>query len=139
MTPNTLARIHAAAFTHDRSWTAQEFRDLQARPHTHLTKARNGFALWRSIADEAELLTIAVDPAEQNKGTGRSLMGAWMTKAAETAETAFLEVAADNLTACRLYRHFGFRTVATRRNYYARPDGHADALVMRAPLPFSVP
>lgn len=138
MTPDTLERIHAAAFTTERSWSAQEFRDLQTSSHTHLTTSEQGFALWRSVADEAELLTIAVAPEQQNKGTGRQLMRAWMTQAAQTAETAFLEVAADNGPACALYASFGFRTVATRQNYYARPNGRADALVMRALLPFSV-
>ena len=139
MTPDSLAQIHAAAFNVDRSWSAQEFRDLCASSYTYLTTASQGFALWRSIADEAELLTIAVHPAQQNQGTGRQLMETWMTQAATSAVTAVLEVAADNNAACALYARFGFRTLATRSKYYARPGGRVDALVMRASLPFSVP
>ena len=139
MTPDKMALIHAAAFTTERSWSAQEFRDLQANSHTHLSTRAQGFALWRSLAGEAELLTVAVHPAQQNKGTGRHLMEMWMTQAATSAETAFLEVAADNGPARNLYANFGFTTVATRQNYYTRPNGNVDALLMRASLPFSVP
>lgn len=139
MTPQTLARIHAAAFPDERGWTAQEFCDLIASRHTHLTTATQGFALWRAIADEAELLTIAVDPSAQNTGIGRHLMAAWMTRAARTATSAFLEVAADNQAAVALYANFNFQTIGTRPNYYIRPNGHADAVLMRATLPFSVP
>ena len=139
MTPDTLAQIHAAAFTTDRSWSAQEFQTLQNSPHTHVTATPAGFALWRSVAGEAELLTIAVHPTHQNKGLGRQLMSRWMAQAASSADTALLEVAADNSAARKLYVHFGFQIVAIRKNYYSRPSGKADAVLMRAPLPFSVP
>lgn len=141
MTPDRLAHIHRAAFkpSGERGWSGDEFRTLQDNPHTHLTPADQGFALWRSVAGEAELLTMAVIPAAQNTGIGRQLMSDWMGRAASCASTAFLEVAADNGAALKLYGHFGFKTVARRTDYYTRhPGGHADALVMRARLPFSV-
>lgn len=134
MTPDDLARIHAAAFTTERSWAAQEFHALQSQPHTHLTSCPDGFALWRALAEEAELLTIAVDPAHQRTGIGRALMERWMADAALLATSAFLEVARDNGAACALYARFGFETVSVRRNYYKRRDGTADALVMRVEL-----
>ena len=134
MSPDALARLHKAAFTSGRPWSAQEFAALCAEPHTYLTHDTYGFALWRAAAGEAELLTIAVDPAHQGRGRGRALMRAWMAQAASRADTAFLEVAADNAPACALYATCGFVTVATRPGYYARPAGAADARVMRAPL-----
>ncbi|WP_299688849.1 ribosomal protein S18-alanine N-acetyltransferase [uncultured Tateyamaria sp.] len=134
MTAFELARLHAAAFTTERPWSAEEFANLCADRHTHLTTAAHGFALWRAVADEAELLTIAVDPVHQGQGVGHALMQNWMTQAAKLANTAFLEVAADNHAACRLYVKSGFETVAERPAYYARPHGKADAWVMRAPL-----
>lgn len=138
MTPATLARIHATAFTQERSWTAKEFRDLIASPHNRLTTATHGFALWRTVSDEAELLTIAVDQNAQNKGVGRHLMEVWMGRAASTASSAFLEVAADNYAALALYAKFYFQTVSIRPNYYKRHNGHVDALLMRVTLPYSV-
>lgn len=138
MTPGALAAIHAAAFTHERPWGAAEFADLIANPLTHLETATHGFALWRGIAGEAELLTIAVDPAAQGRGIGAGLMAGWMGKAAATCTEAFLEVAADNAAAVHLYSRYGFETKAKRAGYYRRPAGRADALILRAPLPFAV-
>ncbi|WP_299622045.1 ribosomal protein S18-alanine N-acetyltransferase [uncultured Tateyamaria sp.] len=134
MTPEALAELHRAAFTVERPWSADEFRDLLEARHTHLTCAMHGFALWRSVAGEAELLTLTVDPQHQGRGLGTRLMQRWMAQAARGADSAFLEVAQDNLAACALYARCGFATVARRPKYYARHDGAADALVMRAPL-----
>ncbi len=134
MTPAALAQLHRAAFTSERPWSESEFAALCARDHTRLTVAGHGFALWRAIAGEAELLTIAVDPAHQRRGTGHRLMQDWMPLAAKEAETAFLEVATDNTAASTLYARHGFDVVATRPGYYQRPQGKADALIMRAPL-----
>jgi [ribosomal protein S18]-alanine N-acetyltransferase len=131
VTPEQLARIHAAAFTLDRSWTAQEFADLLASPFTKLFTVPFGFALTRLIAGEAELLTIAVDPAHQNRGAGRVLLETWLRALAGKAESAFLEVASDNAPAFRLYQQAGFAVTAKRARYYLRKDAAAvDALIM---------
>ena len=134
MTPEILSTIHRSAFVTDRPWSTAEFKSLLISPHTHLTAKQHGFALWRCIADEAELLTIAVNPKHQHKGIGRDLMSAWMTAALNSAKMAFLEVAADNRAATALYREFGFVTVGRREKYYARQNGHSDALIMQAAL-----
>ncbi|WP_415404190.1 GNAT family N-acetyltransferase [Tateyamaria sp. SN3-11] len=136
MTPEALADLHGAAFVQGRPWSASEFRDLLDGPHCRLTCTSHGFALWRAIAGEAELLTIAVRPDQQGRGVGTALMRDWMAAAAQHADTAFLEVAADNLPACALYTRHGFEIVARRPGYYRRGEARADALVMRAPLPF---
>lgn len=138
MTPETLAQLHDAAFSKDRAWSADEFRTLLDSPYCHLSTAQYGFALWRAVAGEAELLTIATHPDHQRKGVATRLMQDWMRTAQESATTAFLEVAADNAPATRLYAQFGFETVARRTAYYKRDDQKVDALIMRAPLPFSV-
>jgi len=131
MTPQDMARIHAAAFVQDRAWTAQEIADLLASPFvTHLAEPQ-GFALTRLIAGEAELLTLAVDPAAQRQGIGRRLLQRWMDGLETQAGTAFLEVAADNTAAIALYTSAGFRQTATRRGYYQRKDAPSvDALIL---------
>ena len=119
MTPQDMARIHAAAFVHDRAWTAQEIADLLASPFVTYLAEPQGFALTRLIAGEAELLTLAVDPAAQRQGIGRRLLHRWMDGLEAQADTAFLEVAA------------GFRQTATRRGYYQRKDAPSvDALIL---------
>jgi [ribosomal protein S18]-alanine N-acetyltransferase len=48
-----------------------------------------------------------------------------------------LEVAVDNDPAIELYNAVGFGVVGRRARYYRRPDGPADALVLRLALPRS--
>tara|TARA_R110002124_G_scaffold75675_5_gene203045 strand:+ start:105 stop:521 length:417 start_codon:yes stop_codon:yes gene_type:complete len=122
MTPQTMAQIHAAAFIHDRSWGAQEFADLLSSPFVDHLAEPHGFALTRLIAGEAELLTLAVDPAAQRQGIGRRLLQRWLEGLEGRAETAFLEVAADNAAAIALYTAAGFSQTASRRGYYLRKD-----------------
>lgn len=136
MTPAALAQLHAAAFHTGRPWSADEFAALLQDPHTHIVTHPGGFALWRAIADEAELLTIAVDPVHQRQGIGRALLHALAATANTQAATLILEVAADNAAALALYLGAGFQTVGRRQGYYRRGDGPAaDALILRASLP----
>ena len=136
MTPETLARLHARAFTHPRPWTALEFASLLDSPHVFAVGDSRAFALGRVIADEAELLTIAADPALRRQGLGRAALAAFHAAAtARGARTAFLEVAADNIAARALYDAAGYRRCGERPGYYRGPDGHAvDALLMARAL-----
>ncbi|WP_245764263.1 GNAT family N-acetyltransferase [Sulfitobacter marinus] len=127
-----MAQIHAAAFLHDRAWSAAEIADLLASPFVTALEAQGGFALTRLVAGETELLTIAVDPAYQNQGIGRRLMNTWLTCG---ADSAFLEVAADNTSAIALYESLGFHKTARRSRYYARKEGaFIDALILSKDL-----
>ncbi len=137
MTPDTLATLHARAFTRSRPWSAQEFTDLLASPHVFLCTTSHGFALGRAIADEAELLTLATDPAHRRQGEARACLKAFEAQArTRGAARAFLEVDAENHAARELYRSAGYALEATRPNYYTLPDGtRADALVFSKPLP----
>lgn len=135
MTPQALARLHAAAFTRERPWTAEEFESLLASPHVRLFSRRTGFALTRTVAGESELLTLAVDPARRRRGIGRALTEEWLAAVAAEAGSAFLEVASDNLPALALYRSLGFDEAGLRKGYYARPGAtHADAILMQRRL-----
>ncbi|WP_308339999.1 N-acetyltransferase [Sulfitobacter sp. CW3] len=132
MTPDQMAEIHAAAFLCDRNWNAAEITDLLTSPFVTALHEAGGFALTRLVAGETELLTIAVDPAHQNQGIGRRLMHKWLTCG---ADTAFLEVAADNTPAIALYESLGFHQTSRRPRYYARKDGaFIDALILSKDL-----
>ena len=82
-------------------------------------------------ADEAHVMTVAVDPAVQRSGVATALMHAAVGEAIAAGATALtLEVRASNKGAQELYRRFGLAPVGHRRGYY-EPDGE-DALVMWA-------
>ena len=130
--------LHAAAF--DPPWGAAEIERLMRIMGGFAVLsgggAPEGFILARTVADEAEILTLAVAPAFRRRGTGRALVEAVAAEAQRRgAKTVFLEVATDNPGAIALYEAAGFSRAGLRRAYYARPDARpADALVLRRPL-----
>jgi ribosomal-protein-alanine N-acetyltransferase len=134
-----LARVHAQAF--DDPWNAADIGVLMdarggfALAAEAMNGALAGFILCRSIAGEAEILTLAVAPAYRRQGIARALTEAALGLAAPSASSMFLEVAADNAGAIALYEQLGFATIGRRARYYARRSGDgADALVMRRAL-----
>lgn len=132
--PEALARLHAASFTTPPPWSAESFAALLAAPGALLLCAPDGsaFALFRIIGDEAELLTIATDPARRRQGQARALLERFDPLArARGVQQVFLEVSADNHPARSLYAACGFTPSGRRPGYYRRPDGQAvDALML---------
>ena len=121
MNPDQLARLHKAAFTKERPWSADEFADLLDSPHVFAVGDDRSFALGRAIAGEVELLTLATDPDWQRQGCAQRCLDAFHQEArARQAKTAILEVAVDNDAACRLYFNTGYTTVSERTAYYRR-------------------
>ena len=92
--------------------------------------------MLRLLGDDAELMTIAVEPKFRGKGVGRALLQACFEDLRMTpSRRMILEVAADNPAAIRLYEKLGFKRLSERKGYYARPDGQpATALVMARDL-----
>ncbi len=89
-----------------------------------------GFSIVMSVIDEAHLLNIAVSPRYQGQGYGARLLRRLMENAAaHGAVKLFLEVRPSNGKAVALYRHFGFREIGRRKNYYPALDGREDALI----------
>jgi ribosomal-protein-alanine N-acetyltransferase len=135
VTPQQLADLHKAAFKTERPWSAAEFESLLSNPHVAVCTKPQGFALARTVAGESELLTLAVDPVHQRQGIGRTLTMEWLAAIAPVADTAFLEVAADNNAAHALYLSLGFSEIARRNAYYARKNAApADAIVLRCDI-----
>ena len=132
MTAADLALLHGAAFTMPRPWTAAEFADLMASPLVFLLNAPGGFVMGRVVADEAELLTIAVAPDRRGRGIAWALMQRFLDELAHrNAAHVFLEVAQSNAPARALYRKAGFSDGGLRRGYYHDSTGHPfDAIVM---------
>lgn len=92
----------------------------------------SGLALVRSVAGEAEILTIGVIPEARGQGRGAQLLSACI-KAARKAdcERLFLEVSEINMPAVRLYESAGFTETGRRARYYK--DG-SDARLMSLSL-----
>ncbi|MGL4278861.1 MAG: ribosomal protein S18-alanine N-acetyltransferase [Albidovulum sp.] len=130
--PATLAGIHAASFRNPRPWSADEIAAILSGTGTFLLTAPHGFLIGRAIAGEAELLTLAVAPDARRQGSGGRLLADFLAESARRgAESAFLEVAADNAAALALYRRHGFAEAGRRRGYYRDSPGEAlDAIVM---------
>lgn len=136
MTPGALARIHAAAFTVPRPWSADEITALLDAPGVILVARSEGFALIRVAAGEAELLTLAVVPRARRRGLGRALLAEAEARAAAAgAAEIFLEVTEDNAAARALYAAAGYTQAGRRQGYFALPGGgRVDALVLRRVL-----
>jgi ribosomal-protein-alanine N-acetyltransferase len=134
------ARLHAQGFY--RGWPREDFaayiagRDTPVYVACDAKRKIAGFAMIRLAADEAELITIAVDPKWRKKGVGLALMRAVFDDLMMTpARRLFLEVAADNAAALRLYGKLGFSKIAERKGYYERANGEpATAIVMSRDL-----
>jgi ribosomal-protein-alanine acetyltransferase len=128
-----LAALERAGFPLDRAWSLPLLRLELASPHSLVLVAEDpialGYAAFRIVADEAELLRVTVAPEARRRGIGRALVEAGLAEAARRgAGRCFLEVRPGNRAAVRLYEALGFRKGGRRPGYYQ--DG-SDALVMR--------
>lgn len=132
-----LAALHAACFTSlPRPWTCDEFQSLLASPHVFVLTESGGLLLGRAVAQEAELLTLAVDPRLRRHGIGTRLLDQFLAECrSRAALQVYLEVAARNAPAIALYERAGFAHAGRRKQYYRAPDGQSDdALVLTRAL-----
>ena len=119
-----LAALHGRAFAgHARGWSADEITGLATCPGVLLIvdddASPSGFSLFRQVSEEAELLTLAVDPEIWNNGLGRALViEGCRALLAHGCDFVFLEVARGNDRAISLYGSIGFLVTGERRNYY---------------------
>ena len=129
-----LASIHAEAFDQpgDLPWSEAAFADLLIQDGVFAVESADGLILMRVVADEAEILTLAVRPAARRAGQGGRLVGEGvLAAAARGAGRVFLEVAEDNAAARALYARAGFVEAGRRPAYYAGADGgRRDALLL---------
>ena len=136
MIADDLAALHAEAMEFPRPWDRQAFQGFLDFPGTILVAGPDGFALGRVVADEAELLTVAVRPGARRRGIAARCLAEFHGRAADKGATrAFLEVAATNAGARALYSGAGYAEDGRRRAYYALPDGTSvDAILMSKTL-----
>lgn len=91
-----------------------------------------GYAGMMCVPPLADVQTLAVAPAAQDRGLGSRLLALIEEESVRRgAADLLLEVRADNPGAQRLYLRRGFTQIHQRRRYY--PDG-GDAIIMRKHL-----
>ena len=133
-----------AAFgtTFGEAWTRSQLSGILPMTGVSMTIARDreneaavGFSLVRVVADEAELLLIAVLPSHHRRGIGQRLLDQFMRQASkEGVGRIHLEVR-DGNPAVAMYRAAGFEPVGRRRSYYQSSDGKRfDAITLAREL-----
>ena len=125
-------------------WSESAYRDilLQEPEESTLNRALFvagdserivGFAVAVVVAGQAELESIAVDPARRRLGVGKALSDAVLLWArAAGAREMLLEVRSANAEARALYGRLGFKETGLRRAYYSSPPD--DAVLMSVSL-----
>jgi ribosomal-protein-alanine N-acetyltransferase len=117
-------------------WARQAFADELARPWARLEVLRAstserlvGFCNYWLVADELQILNIAVHPEARRRGHAARLLRHILDQGRRhESRMASLEVRVSNHAAAALYRKFGFREVGIRPRYYA--DNGEDARLM---------
>lgn len=121
-----LANIHASCFNH--AWSEDDIaitlnvkgtNCLVARQSKKYGNIVRGFLMYRSIGEQGEILTIAVDPKFRRLGIARSLIeNAVRRLQSDRVEQFFLEVNDANLSALALYKSLSFKQISIRKGYY---------------------
>jgi len=94
-----------------------------------------GFSLSRTVADESELLLIAVLPGEQRGGVGTLLLEDFVDRARDKGGSRVHLEVRDGNPAIGMYRSAGFSPVGRRRNYYHATSGKRyDAITLACEL-----
>lgn len=135
---SALAVIESAAFG-PASWGAASVKESIGAPYVTALLAFGpagtdplGFALWRRLGEEGEVLSIGVAPPARRQGGGDALLRAVIAGAREVGVSVlFLEVDAGNAAAKALYAKHGFQNVGARKAYYRNG---ADAHVLKKAL-----
>lgn len=122
------------------AWTRAQCAGLLPMSGVSMTLATGGgpplgFSLVRQVADESELLLLAVVPAARRCGIGARLMQHFIAQGARAGiRKLHLEVR-DSNPAVDLYRKHDFAIEGRRHKYYRGADGQFyDALTMVRPV-----
>ena len=110
------------------------FADAPANHYCCAVKADGtllGYGGISLVADEAEIITVAVSPAHRRQGIARALMEHMLCLAEDARASVYLEVRASNTPARELYLSLGFAETGVRKNYYTSPREDA-VLMMRS-------
>jgi ribosomal-protein-alanine N-acetyltransferase len=119
-------------------WSPASFEEEIVRPVSCLwgikrdSRLRGYICFW-VLADEVQLMNIAVHPSSRGRGLGRLLINRMLGIAArEGIGVIWLEVRPSNHAARALYQETGFEEIARRPRYYS--ESNEDGIVMALSL-----
>ena len=124
------------------AWTRSQCAGILPMAGVSLIVARDpaspralGFSLTRTVADESELLLLAVLPSHHRRGIGGRLLDDFLQRAGDQGVSRVHLEVRDGNSAVEMYRRAGFRPVGRRRNYYhASEGGRFDAITLSRAL-----
>jgi [ribosomal protein S18]-alanine N-acetyltransferase len=113
----SLVSLHSECFP-DKNWGEKDFAELKASG-ADIIFSDNSFIVWRSVLDEAEIITIGVKPLMRRSGIADTLLVLMERELKQkNVHKVFLEVSIDNLAAIKLYEKNGFVRAGLRPKYY---------------------
>ena len=132
-----VAELERATFADP--WSRRSLAESLRQDHVRALVVENedgcvvGYGMAAVIADEGEILNLAVERAVQGQGLGRLVLEGLLDVLREAGvRKAFLEVRRSNEAAIGLYRAAGFQPLGLRPSYYVSPK--EDALTMALEL-----
>ena len=132
---SALAAIEEDSFADP--WSEKSFEELLRSPAAIFLVATQtdsetvfGYVVALAVADQAEILNLAVVVSARRHGLGGALLDAAVEAvSAQGAREIFLDVRESNKAARGLYESRGFTALGRRDRYYRNPV--EDALVLR--------
>lgn len=129
-TPSDVAAVTAisAEALEAAKWTESSYREALQWPGIVAMVCSDegkvtGFILGRQVADEAEILNVAITRARRRGGEGSKLLKTALDQFREhRMKRVFLEVRESNTAAISFYSKHGFTNVGRRVGYYHAPD-----------------
>ncbi|HKM84394.1 MAG TPA: ribosomal protein S18-alanine N-acetyltransferase [Candidatus Acidoferrum sp.] len=110
------------------NWSKQALAEFMLLPEALALMSERagvptGFVLGRLVANEAEVLNLAVYEECRRQGEGRALLVELLRRFAESGVSrVFLEVRESNFGAIDFYKGMGFRQSGRREGYYREPQ-----------------
>lgn len=127
-----VAKIEKSVQSHP--WTFKQFEDAVTAYQSTVIEVQGqvaGFCILQPVLDEANLLLMAINPAQQGQGLGYQLLEASVAMLKNNPVQIFLEVRESNQAAIKLYEKSGFHQIDLRKNYYPNSNGSREhAIIM---------
>lgn len=90
-----------------------------------------GFAVMQVVAEQGDILNLAIKSEFRKKGYGSRLLQELLTIGNNRQlRKIFLEVRSSNKPAIQLYQRAGFKEIGIRKDYYRTIKGREDGILM---------